>query len=76
METQLQNQFKLLQAFGNNQSNDIAPEDIISCIRYDPTGGYLCLGDNDGRVIIFQGQGAVGDGTEDSWGEEDTDGQM
>jgi hypothetical protein len=32
----------------------VLDEDIISRLKYDPTGKYLCLGDNAGRIIIFQ----------------------
>lgn len=31
-------------------------EDIISVLKYDTTGRYLALGDNAGRVIIFQNE--------------------
>lgn len=50
------NNYKLTQFFGSNESNETVEEDIISCLRYDPTGKYLCLGDNAGRAIIFQNE--------------------
>mgnify|MGYP003598203940 CR=1 FL=1 len=40
-------------------------EDIISCLKYDPTGNFLCLGDNAGRIIIFQAAPVEGSATRD-----------
>ena len=29
-------------------------EDIITSLKFDPTGQYISLGDNAGRVILFK----------------------
>jgi serine/threonine-protein phosphatase 2A regulatory subunit B len=46
--------YKFTQVFGTNEAIEVLDEDIISRLKYDPTGKYLCLGDNAGRIIIFQ----------------------
>lgn len=48
-------QFKFSQVFGYKSASDkIQEEDIISSIKFDPTGKFLALGDHAGRVIIFE----------------------
>jgi hypothetical protein len=55
--------YKLTQVFGTNEAIEVSEEDIISRLQYDPTGRYLCLGDNAGRIIIFQTGESAGSGS-------------
>ena len=32
----------------------IKPQDLISSMRFDPSGQFLAVGDNNGRVILFE----------------------
>jgi serine/threonine-protein phosphatase 2A regulatory subunit B len=49
--------YKYSQIFGyKGPGEKILEEDIISVIKYDHTGRYLALGDNAGRVIVFQNE--------------------
>jgi serine/threonine-protein phosphatase 2A regulatory subunit B len=49
--------YKYNQIFGyKGPGEKILEEDIISVIKYDQTGRYLALGDNAGRVIVFQNE--------------------
>lgn len=49
--------YKYNQIFGyKGPGEKILEEDIISVIKYDNTGRYLALGDNAGRVIVFQSE--------------------
>lgn len=49
--------FKLTQTFGDKSSSDkVAEEDVISAVEFDQSGKYLSLGDNAGRLIIFNMQ--------------------
>lgn len=49
------NGLKFQQLFGSQENVDSAlDEDLISVLKYDPSGEYLALGDNSGRVIIFK----------------------
>lgn len=49
--------YKYNQIFGyKGPGEKIMEEDIISVLKYDTTGRFLALGDNAGRVIIFQSE--------------------
>ncbi len=49
--------YKYNQIFGyKGPGEKILEEDIISVLKYDNTGRYLALGDNAGRVIVFQNE--------------------
>jgi serine/threonine-protein phosphatase 2A regulatory subunit B len=46
--------YKLSQMFGYKGPNEkIIEEDVISVIKFDPTGKFLSVGDKAGRVILF-----------------------
>jgi hypothetical protein len=46
--------YKQTQIFGyKGPGEKTLEEDIISTLKYDPSGRYLALGDHAGRVIIF-----------------------
>ena len=47
-------QFREKQVFGSCEGRDPMEEDLITCLKFDPTGEYLSLGDQEGRVIIFR----------------------
>lgn len=47
--------FKLTQAFGYKGANmKIQAQDIITTIKFNKTGDLLALGDQAGRIIIFE----------------------
>jgi serine/threonine-protein phosphatase 2A regulatory subunit B len=47
--------YKYTQLFGYKGPNEkIVEEDIISKLRFDPSGNYLAVGDKAGRVIVFE----------------------
>lgn len=51
------NNYKQTQIFGyKGPGEKILDEDIISCLKFDPTGRFLALGDHAGRVIVFQSE--------------------
>jgi hypothetical protein len=39
---------------GDTSSRPKKEEDRISALIFDPSGTYLSLGDNDGRLILFK----------------------
>ena len=48
--------YKCQQIFGfKGPIEKIQEEDIISALKFDQTGSYICLGDKAGRIIIFKG---------------------
>ena len=48
-------EYRCQQIFGFKGPVDkIQEEDIISTLKFDQTGSYICLGDKAGRVIIFK----------------------
>ena len=46
--------WKYFQNFGDASDDKINEEDTISAIAFDKTGRYLTLGDNAGRLILFE----------------------
>ena len=46
--------WKLYQNFGDSSEQKINEEDLISSIAFDRTGKYVTLGDNAGRLILFE----------------------
>ena len=47
--------WKLNQAFiGDTNPEKVKEDDKISTVAYDKTGDYLAVGDNAGRLIIFE----------------------
>jgi serine/threonine-protein phosphatase 2A regulatory subunit B len=49
--------YKYGQIFGyKGPGEKILEEDIISVVKFDQTGRFLALGDNAGRVIVFQSE--------------------
>lgn len=46
--------YKFSQIFSRKRSNKkILQDDIISALKFDPTGNYIAVGDKAGRIIIF-----------------------
>lgn len=52
-EESLAAKLKSKQVFGSGE----VKEDRITCLKFDASGEYLCLGDNEGRIIIFKAEG-------------------
>ncbi|KAJ6246615.1 protein phosphatase pp2a regulatory subunit b [Anaeramoeba flamelloides] len=47
--------WRISQIFGDNTyTEDIDEKDKISTLEFDKTGDYIAVGDNNGRVILFQ----------------------
>jgi serine/threonine-protein phosphatase 2A regulatory subunit B len=47
--------WKLTQVFGEEGAVDnVADEDVISAMAFDPSGNYIALGDKAGRLIAFE----------------------
>ncbi|KAJ6251763.1 protein phosphatase pp2a regulatory subunit b [Anaeramoeba flamelloides] len=47
--------WRISQIFGDNtNTEDIDEKDKISTLEFDKTGDYIAVGDNSGRVILFQ----------------------
>ena len=47
--------WKLNQVFGEEGfAENVAEEDVISAMAFDPTGNYIALGDKAGRLIVFE----------------------
>lgn len=50
---QHQKQWSLQQCIGGDATSDLTEEDQLTSISFDTTGKYLAVGDNFGRVIVF-----------------------
>lgn len=49
--------YKYSQIFGYKGPGErIVDEDIITKIKFDPTGNFVALGDKAGRIIVFNNQ--------------------
>jgi hypothetical protein len=49
--------FKCTQLFGyKGEEEKSIDEDLITSIKFDPTGKYLALGDKSGRIILFNAE--------------------
>jgi serine/threonine-protein phosphatase 2A regulatory subunit B len=47
--------WNLSQVFGEEGAADnVADEDVISAMAFDPSGNYIALGDKAGRLIVFE----------------------
>ena len=48
-------EYKCSQIFGFKGYNEkVHEEDIVSVLKFDHQGNYVCLGDKAGRIIIFK----------------------
>jgi serine/threonine-protein phosphatase 2A regulatory subunit B len=45
--------WSLFQCIGGDSGHDLSDEDIVSVVSFDSTGQFLSVGDNFGRVIVF-----------------------
>jgi hypothetical protein len=48
------NSYKLSQMFGFKKNEKIHEEDIVTSLKFDNTGNYICIGDKAGRLILFK----------------------
>eukprot|EP00771_Trimastix_marina_P003120 gnl/Trimastix_PCT/4321.p1 GENE.gnl/Trimastix_PCT/4321~~gnl/Trimastix_PCT/4321.p1 ORF type:complete len:562 (+),score=64.51 gnl/Trimastix_PCT/4321:34-1719(+) len=48
------NGWKFLQSFGEPPIATPNPEDIISALNFDPSGDMIGVGDQGGRIVLFQ----------------------
>lgn len=46
-------EWRILQAVGEEDPSKVNEDDVITALQFDKTGQYLSLGDNAGRIIIF-----------------------
>lgn len=47
--------YKFSQIFGyKGTSQKTQEEDIVTALKFDPTGKYIAVGDKAGRVIVFK----------------------
>lgn len=48
-------EWKFTQVFGDKSSiENVVDEDVISAARFTPDGKYLAIGDNAGRIVVFE----------------------
>lgn len=40
--------------FGFKKNEKIHEEDIVTSLKFDNTGNYICIGDKAGRLILFK----------------------
>jgi serine/threonine-protein phosphatase 2A regulatory subunit B len=51
----METEWKFTQVFGEEQQSDkVNSEDVITAMAFNKTGDYITLGDNAGRLIVFQ----------------------
>mmetsp|Transcript_6001 Transcript_6001/g.19116 ORF Transcript_6001/g.19116 Transcript_6001/m.19116 type:complete len:431 (+) Transcript_6001:184-1476(+) len=56
-------EWRFSQCFGDKaDTEDLTDADIVSAVRFDPTGEYLATGDKGGRVVVFKRAGGGKDG--------------
>lgn len=46
--------WSLHQIVGGNKGEEVQEEDIITAMAFDHSGKYLAVGDNEGRLIVFE----------------------
>ena len=46
--------WSLHQIVGGNEGEEVPEEDVITALAFDSSGKYLAVGDNDGRLIVFE----------------------